>query len=292
VLTKQTYLAAIASVCLQLWPRPRRLLVFVSLVLVLLVVALGIGQVLTGGWLLWHTVLANANPLDFDYFAAMFNSLVQLNAVPVIAAASLLGLPLASARERLWRVYFVLSGVVTLVTMGKLGASSNYWLELTAASCALIGIQADRLKSRLLPGLVLASLLLAVPGYAATLAQDAQLALADEPPAQLAVAAQVAGEPGDVLTDDPGLAVLAGKRVEFEFIIFTILAAQHVWDEQPILQAIAERQFSLVILSQPVEAPEPPLIGARWSPAVREAILANYGPEKQDGGYWWYTPRG
>ena len=107
--------------------------------------ALGIGQAVTGGWLLWHVVVANANPLDFDYFSAMFTALLQLNVVPVILAALLLAAP-SLARECQWRVYFVLSAVVPLLMIGKLGASSNYWLELTAATAVLIGIQAVRLS--------------------------------------------------------------------------------------------------------------------------------------------------
>jgi hypothetical protein len=166
VLTKQTYLVAIPSVCFGLWPRKRALIAFLTPLLLVLAVIGAVWQVLSGGWFLWHTLLANANPLDFDYFSAMFSAFIQLNAVPVIAAAALFALP-AFPRERQWRAYFVLAGLETLLTIGKLGASSNYWLELTAASSALIGIQAARLgftaRSAGLAGVVLASLLTAVP---------------------------------------------------------------------------------------------------------------------------------
>jgi hypothetical protein len=300
VLTKQTYVTAIISVAIQLWPRRRAMLLFLAPVVACVLLVLVVGQVLSGGWLLWHTVIADANPLNIDYFSAMFTEFIQLNAVPVIAAAALLAIP-SLPGERQWRTYFVLSGLQALLTVGKLGASSNYWLELTAATAALIGIGAVRLTrdvtirrgftSATLAGVVLAGLLTVVPGYAATVTATAQLALMDKPPAQLAIAADVAREPGDVLTDDPSLALLAGKPVEFEFIIFTILAAGHIWDERPILDAIASHRFSLVILSQPLEEPAQPLISARWSPAVHDAILANYAAAGQDGAYWLYRER-
>jgi hypothetical protein len=292
VLTKQTYVVAIPSVCFELWPRRRALLTFLVPLVVFAVVAIAIGQLLTDGWFVWHTLIANANPLDFDYFSAMFNSFIQLNALPVVAAAAVFALS-PFPRERQWRAYFVLSGLEALLTIGKLGASSNYWLELTAATSALIGIEAGRLgltaRSAGLAGVVLASLLTAVPGYAATVSQAWQMQVA-EPSAQLQLAQHVAQDRGDVLTDDPGLAVLAGKPIEFEFIIFTILAAQHVWDEQPILQAIDAHQFDLVVLSQPLDTPQQALISARWSPSVRDALLANYVPVGQDAGYWLYRP--
>lgn len=298
VLTKQTYIVAIVSVAAQVWPNRRSLAKFLSVAIGGAVIALGLGQLVTGGWLLWHVVIANANPLDFDYFSSMFTSLLQLNAVPVALAALLLGIP-PLARERQWRVYFVLSAIAPLLMIGKLGASSNYWLELTAATAVLIGIQAARLSrqpslraplpSAALAALVLAALLLAVPGYAATVKQIVQLASTDSS-TQVDAAAWLAQQSGEVLTDNPDLAVLAGKPVDFEFIIFTILAAQHVWDEQPILDAIDARRFSVVLLSEPVETPQPHLIAARWSPAVQTAIEANYVADGQQGPYWVYRP--
>ena len=62
-------------------------------------------------------------------------------------------------------------------------------------------------------------------------------------------------EPGDLLTDNSGLAVAAGKRVEFEFQIFQLLRVQGHWSEQPVLDAIAAQRFSLIALMHPVDGP-------------------------------------
>jgi hypothetical protein len=300
VLTKQTYLAAPLCVVLTLWPRRRAIFGFGALFVVSLALSLGAGVWLTDGWLLWHTVVANANPLDFQYFAAMLGAFVQFNAVPLLAAAALFGLS-SRAPERLWRVYFVVSGLEALATVGKLGASSNYWLELTAATAVLIGILAVRLAgsadaralftSTGLAGLVLAALLMDVPAYQATVSHALDLhfgGVAAGSAAQVEVAPLVAAEPGAVLTDDPGLALLAGKRVEFEFVIFTILAAQGAWDERPILDAIAARQFGLVVLEESLDEPPRPLIAARYTARVRTALQAAYIPAGQQAGYWFY----
>ena len=108
VLTKQTYVAAPLCVGLLLWPRRRCLVRFASVFLTLLAGAVGVGQLLTGGWLVWHTVVANANPLDFEYFASLFGAFLQFNALPVLAASALFCLP-ARGPERVWRAYFVVS---------------------------------------------------------------------------------------------------------------------------------------------------------------------------------------
>jgi hypothetical protein len=302
VLTKQTYLAAPLCVLLTLWPQPRSMLGFGALFLITLALCLGAGVWLTDGWLLWHTVVANANPLDFQYFAAMVGAFLGLNALPLVAAMALFGLS-ARAPERLWRTYFGVSGLEALATVGKLGASSNYWLELTAAMAVLIGILAVRLATSAdartlftstgLAALLLASLLIGVRAYQATVSQALDLhfsGAAASAAAQVEVAPLVASEPGPVLTDDPGLALLAGKRVEFEFIIFTILATQGVWDEGPILDAIDARQFGLVVLVESLDEPLRPLISARYTARVRAALLAAYTPAGQQSGYWFYRP--
>jgi hypothetical protein len=304
VLTKQNYLAAPLCVALVLWPCRRCLARFGLVCGGLVAAAFGVGQWLTGGWLVWHTVLANANPLDFTYFASLFGAFLQFNALPLLAASALFRLP-ARGSERLWRAYFVVSGAEALATIGKLGASSNYWLELTAATAVLIGVLANRLGATTaavraplsatgLAGVTLASLLMGVPAYQATVAQALDLhvqgAIGGMGP-QLELAPLVAAEPGPILTDDPGLASLAGKRVEFESVIFTILASQGVWDERPILAAIAARRFGLVVVQEPLDAPPRPLIAARWTERVRAALRASYAPAAQQAGYWLYRPR-
>lgn len=208
VLTKQSYLAAPLCVLLTLWPQRRAIVTSGALFVGCLLLAIGVGTWLTGNELLWHTVVANANPLDFDYFAAMLSAFAQFNALPLVAGAALFGLP-ARPAERLWRAYFVLSGLVALATVGKIGASSNYWLELTAATSVLTGVLAVRLcdlstaraafTSGGLAGLVLASLLACVPAYQATMKQTVAMDLTGpsaDSVQRFEAASIVANEPG------------------------------------------------------------------------------------------------
>ena len=301
LLTKQSYVAAPVSVLLMLWPQRRAMVTFGGLVCGSLLLVIAVGTWLTGNQLLWHTVVANANPLDFDYFAAMLGAFAQFNALPIVAAAALLGLPYRPA-ERLWRMYFVLSGLVALATIGKIGASSNYWLELTAATSVLTGVLAVRVSDASAPravfnsaglaSLVFASLLTCVPAYQTSMNQAVAAAIngrSADTAGRFDAAAVIANEPGPVLTDDPDVAVLARKRVQFE-LIYTLLATEGVWDEQPILKVIRERQFALVALQEPLDAPPRPLISRRLTENVRHALQDAYAPAGQLGGYWLYRP--
>ena len=186
------------------------------------------------------------------------------------------------------------------MAFGKLGASSNYWLELTAAIAALIGLLADRLatcaRARAIvtePALalmVVGALLAPIPGYQAAVRDASRVLPAGGDAyqrAQVRLAAVIAAEPGDVLTDDPALAVAAGRPVYFEFLIFQLLADQGIWDPAPIVEEIGARRFDLVILTTPLDAPGEMV---RWPAAVGAALKSAYAPAGHEDGYWLYRP--
>jgi hypothetical protein len=310
IATKQTFIVAPIAICLALWPAWSRMLRFAALVGGGLALGVGIGQWLTGGWFLWHTVVANSNESDLATFATLLGSFVQFNGLLVLAAAAACLLP-ARRGERVWRLYFC-GCLATLPSLAKLGASSNYWLELTAATAVLIALASQRLQRTIearivAPLVVCGALLVAVPGYQAT-AVEATTTLRDRlwptTPAYLSLVGdggpapyrvdsqfiqQVAREPGALLTDNPGLAVAADKPITYEFQIFQLLLAEGHWSEEPILAAIRARQFGLVALMHPLDAPIPQ---TRWTPAIRDALLAAYVPAGQQAGFWLYRPAG
>src|SRR5216683_602744 len=145
LLTKQTFVVAPIAVAIALWPCKAKLVRFGVIVLGGGVVALTTAQWLTGGWFLWHTVTANSNEPDLLTFAALMGSFLQYNGLPVIAALIAFTLPMNSG-ERLWRAYFV-GCLATLPTLAKLGASSNYWLEVSAATAAILALASYRLAA-------------------------------------------------------------------------------------------------------------------------------------------------
>ena len=298
VLTKQSYLVAPVAVVAVLWPDRSTLLRFGGVFIGGLGAATVGMCVLTNGWVLWHTVVANANPFDDDNLRAMLGGFLQFNGVPILAAAALFSLR-SRPGERLWRLYF-LGTLLTIVGFGKVGASSNYWLELTAATACLIGLLAARLATCPRPAgaitetglalLVAGALLVPIPGYQAVVREalhSPPLGAMAGAQGQLALQPLVAAEPGDILTDEPALAVAAGKPVDYEFVIFELLVRQGLWDERPILDAIEAQRFGLVILSTPLEAPPDQ---ARWAPTLVAALKMSYTTAGYVGDYWLYRP--
>jgi hypothetical protein len=218
----------------------------------------------------------------------------------------------ALPRERLFRLYF-LGCLITVPTIAKIGASSNYWLELSAvvaallalASCKLAG-RADPIVRAVVPAALAGTLLFGLPAYQATARQAAD-ALKDvlwpESPGDLSLISDVshaplrvptsfvrriAEQPGDVLSDNSGLVAAAGKPILFEFQIFQLLRAEGRWSDEPIVAAVEARRFSLVALMHPLHTP---VERTRWTPAVRAALQSAYAPAGQEAGFWLYRPR-
>ena len=307
-MTKQTFIVAPVAAAITLWPCRASFARFVAIVGGGLVVAVAAAQWLTHGWFLWHTVVANNNGADLITFSALMGSFLQFNGLPVLASLASLGLP-ASRAEWLWRLYFI-GSLLTLPTIAKLGASSNYWLETTAASAALLALASYKLLARpqarlIAPTLLAGALLVAIPAYQAAAVEATNNLAEVVPPSRprylslvtdtgvapyrvdAAFVARIAREPGELLTDNSGLAVAAGKRIAYEFQIFQLLHVERVWSEQPIVAAIKARRFSLVALMHPLEGAVP---GARWTPAVHRALVAAYAPAGAEAGFWLYRP--
>jgi hypothetical protein len=311
LLTKQTFVMAPIAVAIAVWPCRAKLVHLGLIVVGGGALAVGIAQWLTGGWFLWHTVTANGNQPDLLTFAAMMGNFLQYNGLPVVAALVSLTLP-AGPGERLWRIYF-LGCLATLPSLVKLGASSNYWLELSAATAVVLALASNRLavwpSARVVaPTIVAGSLFIAIPAYQAGAFESAanlQDLVQSPSPGYLSLVGDgdyraaplrvqagfvdwVAHQPGDLLTDNSGLAVAAGKRIEFEFQIFQLLNAEGYWSDQPILDAVAARRFSLVALMQPLDGP----VGSpRWTPQLRAALRTAYVPDGLRAGFWLYRPR-
>jgi hypothetical protein len=314
--TKQTFVVAPLAVFLSLWPCRGHMLRFGLLFGGMCAIVVGALEWQSAGWFLWHTVRANTNEADLSTFAMLSGSFLQFNGLLLLAALATLWLPGVDDRdrrkERIWRLYF-LGCVATLPSVAKIGASSNYWLELTAATAGLVAIGVHWLSRLPAPGaglvapvIVAGSLMVALPAYQATAMEVADTVRDVIQPAQphylslvadtgaapyrvdAAFVAQVAREPGELLTDNPGLAVAAGKRIAFEFQIFQLLHGEGYWSEQPIVDAITAHRFALVALMHPLDAP---IDGTRLTPAIRDALREAYAPDEPQAGFWLYRPR-
>ena len=266
VFTKQTMIAAPATIFLCLWIRDcRKALWFGALVGGgFAAIVLAINMALDGRFFA-NTVFANMNPFSAAKFLAQFRYLVSISfgmlAIVVVSFGRLLrGRALAPG------LYLILALLVFLGTAAKVGSDTNYQIESTIllAVCAAIGLhQIDffRLyfeRSRSWITLLLIPLALhVVIGYRASanvlLARLVNEKLFRAEIGQLKPYIQPSG--GLVLSTDFNAMVRLRRRMDVEPLIYNLLVSVHRIDPEPVRSDLARGAFSTVILSEDVFQP-------------------------------------
>jgi hypothetical protein len=306
IFTKQTMLAAPGAAFLGLLLAKRRR---EAILMVAIGVTLGGGVaaflwVATHGEFLRHTMSYNVNLFSVkQLFKFGEANLSGLNALAGLAFAMCLvilndryfyrvreSLDETMTVRRVMLLYFIASFIVSL-TAGKIGASTNYFLEWNVVCCILAGFLLSRVHRSSWPrsatGVVIV-LMIAIFAFSRVRETRHRWNILwgrDQNMHQLAIDARRALDliqrtPGPVLSEDMTLLMLAGKDVPWEPAIVTVLADQGLWNEAPALEMIKNQKFELII-AQDLNNP------LLFSEGVRTMIKNHYVDSGQ--GSWRYT---
>jgi len=281
--TKQTLWAAPAAIILWLlWRRQVRH----ALGFALLLGAVGgalflLFTVLTRGQFFLHLVVYNVREYSYRAFFSYWRAYLLTHGG--IAAIALLGgaIYLRDKKPSLPLLYLGASALMT-VTVGRAGASSNYFLELVAATLILCGLCWGELANRRDNGsLVMSAVLLlqlvwfrAFPFsplaiYYATSPSFGYTPQASDVHACEEVDRYVRSVEGEILTEAGGFALRNGKELYTNPSALQALDRRGLVDEglARLEEALTTGRFSLVILT-----------GQYYPPRVLEAVRANYRP--------------
>ena len=280
--TKITFLAAPVAVILYLLLSGdrRRALRFVGWMLLFGVaglVALGAG---TDGWALFHMFLTHPDPYHLDWYFARLWSVGRWDLG--LAAGAIL-LAVRDLRRRSVSLPLIFCALATLMTIpvGKLGADLNELLEWQAALCLAAGCGYAAVRNRLRPDSVVALIPIALLATVLLgLSESRRLSPAISGcPAAYQFAAE---QPGQLLTENSGAAVLSGKTVwlsnSFEYCF---LGKAGRLDEEPLIRLVRQKFFGLIMMSGTPRLlasskPEPGLHSTLWPPQFIEALTRNY----------------
>jgi hypothetical protein len=174
-----------------------------------------------------------------------------------------------------------------LVSLGKSGAASNYFIEwmciTTVPTGMVVSLAWDRAATRNkavrfagLAGLLL-SLALAEHALHRPLVESP---IVDDPN-EIAVRSHLVNlireNPKPSLSEDMVLLLRAGQAVPIEPAIFTELTATGIWDQRPFLKLIQDHAFGLIILQDQDED--------RFTNEVANAVQNNYPSIEHLGHY-------
>ncbi len=287
--TKQTTLAAplAATLFLLCWAGWRPALRFVIVGAVGGVIPFAVLTALTGGEFFRHIVADRRLRWEVQ-LVLNFGALFLRDFWPLLAAAVVGALALVWLRRASIAPFYLVFALAFVATIGVEGADHDHLIELAAASALTVGsVLAVALESSRRTALIawpLAALLAAQlvtgwtpdPWYAAELADPSpqtrrQLDL---------IVTNIRNTPGEVLSEEIGLNILAGKGVPYDDPqALAALARAGRWEQRQLLDDLRARRFALVIL------PANPR-DAIWTPEVLAAIRDNYDLKFRDV---WFT---
>lgn len=303
--TKQTYIAAPLAVGLSLFFAPRRALLVFGLTYAL---AVGLSWLLlditTAGQFSFH--VWGLHPPEWWIYGRFLRYLgLLLPAWPLVllclAGVALAALAALRARRlptpaELMPLLYAGLGTATLIGAGTIGSHHNHLLEpslaLTLGGCVVAGRLRDWGLGRLAPAAApIAAALLLAQGWSyierpAWYGGEFDLSGND----WRRFVALLESQPGEVLSDDVGLILLAGKEPRYDDPPTMGPAARSgLWDQSGLLREVTERRFDLILLHFDASEEQIDAYG-RWSPEFIAALRANYRLLYRDL-YFSFVPR-
>ena len=296
----------------------------------------------SGGHAYMHLVSANINAFSWSNTLFFFATMWDL--YHAFVPAFVLGIWLVW-REKPVLVLYALCALLVSMTVGKIGASLNYLMELWVAISILVAIGMGSVNSSgnrgvwISTGVCFVGLLgwqqcLHIPwhrapksnggftaassgGWETFMTWTSEIPLAHLDPFGLHGAAlrsrsvrvfssyrgdwerdamnnierNLPSFPGPVLSEDMNFTVASGRDIWIQPFEFTQFSRQGLWSETPLLNAISQQKFSLLILlfDLNVDVSHTPS-GDRFSPQARELMKSSYELASREGKYWIYTP--
>ncbi len=301
---------------------------------VLAAVGLGIFSVinvLTSGQFYFHLVTANAVAFSWDrgigyllrfirYYPVFFTISLLSTIMLLMTQWQTLRSQWSKSRDDAitedfsWErpvigLYWI-AALLTTLTAGRVGSSTNYLIEFMGVVCMCVGIASawplDALSRALQRGsnqrrrgsyqrLAVSILALVLPGLLIwQVARPGRWRWLQAPQsAERLMMERVLGlikqANGPVLSEDMTLLALAGKRVEFDHYM-TQLAYKKIWDQSKFLRRIYNKEFDLVVLEFDIYAFRNEKY-ERFSPEMISALRQNYELAVIEGDLRVYKPR-
>lgn len=293
--TKQTTLAAplAATLFLLCWAGWRPALRFVVVGAIGGLLPFAVLTALTGGEFFRHIVADRRLRWEVQ-LVLNFGALFLRDFWPTLAAAVVGALALVGLRRASIAPFYLVCALAFVATIGVEGADHDHLIELAAASALAVGsalaVALDGSRRTALIAWPLAALLTAqlVTGWTPDTWYAAELA---DPSPQTRrqldlIVTNIRNTPGEILSEEIGLNILAGKGVPYDDPqAMAALARAGRWDQRQLLDDLRARRFALVIL------PANPR-DAIWTPEVLAAIRENYDLKFRDVWFTYEAKRG
>jgi hypothetical protein len=269
IFTKQTMVAAPATIVVLMWMRDKKRAVLFAILFLAAVggLVLAIDRAL-GGRFLANTVISNMNPMSGEKFLTQLKYFGSVSGCLALVCGATLG-RVVRGRGLPVAIYLGFASVVFLLTAGKIAADTNYQMETTVlmAVCGAIGLHEVNFFSLLFRGSKAWVTLLLLP-------VAVHAAVGDRVAVNIAIARwgiedlfraeirdlrpYVDPTEGRVISTDFNAMVRLRGRIEVEPLPHGWLVNAHLVNPEPVRKDLAAGAFSTVILGSNIfESMEP-----------------------------------
>ncbi|MEE4195041.1 MAG: glycosyltransferase family 39 protein [Anaerolineae bacterium] len=288
--TRQSYLLATPFACgvYLLFKDWKRAFYLAGITLLLVGVLFGIFMLTTDGGFWQHIGVANQNLFRWETVEEYFKNQLW-DEYQILSGMALLFLFAGWRRIEEWKLIapFLLGAVASGITVGKIGSSVNYLLELCAAMALAAGVYFSFLRNttleepKWLRQPFVRSLAVLLFGVAAFFQMRAMLEIDLLEKAQHIkyrragweeleeINALIASVPGRVLlTEQMNLLPQNGKSIYLQPFEMTQLYYDGTWKQRDFLKEIDEQAFDLILFHR--------WDGERWTEQMRDEVYDNY----------------
>ncbi|MCM8817283.1 MAG: glycosyltransferase family 39 protein [Candidatus Omnitrophica bacterium] len=206
-----------------------------------------------------HLIKLNILPLSFSHFLNVF-SIIGIRHSFLLGFLGGFLVLMKNKKDPLY--WYCLLSPVTLLFSAKIGAESNYLLEILVLSSICTGILFERVEKPLRKVFLLTCIsqmflflpFKPAPVFTKTYGQEIPAAIESRPTDALKQTGEIiSGElmavTDPVLSEDIGWLVMSGKKVIIEPYQFSQLAKYGRWDDSFVVGMINEKEFNLILLS-------------------------------------------
>jgi hypothetical protein len=293
--TRQSYglaapLAAFVWLLTQDWRQALRLAVLVGGVGLALFLGL---NALTREGFYFNIVTANVNEFDWERVQYWWRNLRETASILLVLGG--VALFLTPRRVKVWSLvmpYLIGSGL-SAVTIGKIGSSINYLLELSAALSVVVGTLLAWSREHQWLRTFLFILLTLQVGQLMRTTLDGPVEWLKwrlYPVKELEdLEWMVRTADGPVLADEfMGMLPLQDRPLYIQPFEVTQLANAGLWDQTDLLTSIQNQEFPIILVHHFIEWP---LYKERWTPEMLSAIRHSYAPTRFLAGTVVFQPR-
>jgi hypothetical protein len=233
----------------------------------------------TGGWFAFHMFATHPDRYSLVQFFALAG-LVWASAPVVTALAGWYAVHDFRNQTRTFPPLYLAMSTLTALTAGKLGSTTNHFVEWMVAACLCAGLGYSVVLSKHVKKVMPVTILLGASVLVGTMAQNRQTLQPTGDLTECGRAYQYVAKSAAtrVFSENLGALLMAGKPVLVSDPFVYVQSAKHgLRPEREVEELVSERYFDLIVMSN--DPPATKLQNADvWPGALVDAIDRNYQP--------------